>query len=405
MHSTRILLTFLITSLIGCGEKEQTASTEDQNNTHNKESEKHEADSTQSIDKPEVIIPADTAQTKLAYYLGGMSTGDSMSSIYSNTAWRSYQQDIDKQWQNLETNRLNALKSWGDSTLSDYLNDTLPLFYPFSGPDFLHAHSFYPEASEYYMIALEKVYDLPDIDAFNESQHATFLRSMRKSLRDILSKSYFITTHMMEDLTAEKADGVLPLFYAFLARTGHEIIDVYPIEVDNLGRIYKHDSLSYDKNQAVQFKFRAVGDDKIKTLSYFSRSISDRDLDKVHPNFKTFLEQRIPESNAFVKAASYLMHYEGFGVVRDGILRTADCVFQDDTGIPLRYLDQAQWTIHLLGDYTRPIKNFTDRMYQPDLNALYDNTKKTQKLDELPFSLGYHIVGDKIQNHQIFVRQ
>ncbi len=399
-----ILLT--ISLLSSCGnDKKSEDSTEPKTKDSEVQNENNSVDSVHTDKPKEVFVPIDTTQTQMAHYLAGLASFDTTNSIYTSSVWKTYKADIDKQWQSLESNRLQALTSWGDSTLSTYLNDSLPLFYPFSGPDFLHAHSFYPEASDYYLIALEKVYDLPNIENFSENEHTTFLRSMRKSLRDILSKSYFITTHMMEDLTAEKADGVLPLFYAFLARTGHEIIDVYPIEVDSSGAIFTHDSLTYETNQAVQFKFRKVGEKQIKTLSYFSRSISDRDLDKVHPNFKVFLENQVPRSNAFVKAASYLMHYEGFGVVRDAILRTADCVFQDDTGVPLRYLDQSAWEIHLLGDYTRPIKNFTDRMYQSDLNELYDNTKKTRKLDELPFSLGYHIVGDKIQNHQIFVRQ
>jgi len=227
---------------------------------------------------------------------------------------------------------------------------------------------------------------------------------MDNSLRDILSKSYFITTHMMEDLKTDRAEGVLPVFYTFLARTGHHIISVKPVMLDSLGKIFNSEEMTLKKSQAVQFTFRKKGDLNTKTLTYFNRSISDRDLDKKHPHFKRFLTDALPTCNAFVKAASYLMHYRGFGVVRDAVLAHSETIFQDDTGVPLRYIDQNNWDLKLYGAYTRPIKNFTANMYQTDMKTLYDETPANQKYT-IPFSLGYHIVGDKIQNHQFIKRK
>lgn len=348
-------------------------------------------------------IEIDSVQTNIARYLAGLTPYDSSIIKYNTPIWQAYHNKLNEQWLKVEEMRLKALRAWGDSVLSEYINDTLPLFYPFSGPDFLHAHSFYPNASDYVMIALEPVIELPDVSGFTNNQENTFLKSMDRSLRDVLSKSYFITTHMMEDLSEGKADGVLPLFYTFLARTGHDIVDVYPVELDTNGTIYRHDSLSYETNQAVQFKFVKQGEQKIKTITYFHRSISDRDLENKHPEFIKYLAN-LQESNTFVKAASYLMHYAGFGYVRDACMNKSDCIFQDDTGVPLRYLEDGQWDIQLFGAYTRPIKNFTAQMYQTDLKELYEKTEASE-IKHIPFSLGYHIVGDKIQNHQIFKRK
>ena len=398
------LLSVLFLSVVGCGD--------DGTSTSQKESESATvADTaTSTVDtipqEPVVVVePIDTQAQALAYYLAGMVPEDTtmLNGAFQDPAWKAYHADLDAAWARLEEVRFSKLKAWQAEVLSTYTYDTTALFYPFSGPDFLHANAFYPNATKYYFIAIEPVFELPDIANFTSAEHKSFLASMHTSFRDILSKSYFITTHMMSDLQAQKADGVLPILYAFLARTGHEIVEVFPVDVGT-GVVETHDSLSYEKNQAVRFRFRKKGSTYRQSLTYFNRSISDRDLDNKHPEFKTYLANLAPAYNSFVKAASYLMHYEGFSYVREAVLSKCLSLFQDDTGVPLRYMDTAHWDIHLFGDYTRPIKDFSDMMYQSDLNTLYDETPEAEK-GTIPFSLGYHIVGDKIQNHQILVRK
>lgn len=398
MKIVKVVFAIILLASCSTSDKDETDST-----TQSKETLNDTTNSDSVIPKTEVIVQIDSVQTNIARYLAGLTPYDSSVIKYNTPIWQEYHNKLNEQWLKVEEMRLKSLRAWGDSVLSEFINDTLPLFYPFSGPDFLHASSFYPNASDYVMIALEPVIELPYVSGFTNNQENTFLKSMDRSLRDVLSKSYFITTHMMEDLSEGKADGVLPLFYTFLARTGHDIVDVYPVELDTNGTIYRHDSLSYETNQAVQFKFVKQGEQKIKTITYFHRSISDRDLENKHPEFIKYLAN-LQESNTFVKAASYLMHYAGFGYVRDACMNKSDCIFQDDTGVPLRYLEDGQWDIQLFGAYTRPIKNFTAQMYQTDLKELYEKTE-ANKIKHIPFSLGYHIVGDKIQNHQIFKRK
>lgn len=398
MKIVKVVFAIILLASCSTSDKDETDST-----TQSKETLNDTTNSDSVIPKTEVIVQIDSVQTNIARYLAGLTPYDSSVIKYNTPIWQEYHNKLNEQWLKVEEMRLKSLREWGDSVLSEFINDTLPLFYPFSGPDFLHASSFYPNASDYVMIALEPVIELPYVSGFTNNQENTFLKSMDRSLRDVLSKSYFITTHMMEDLSEGKADGVLPLFYTFLARTGHDIVDVYPVELDTNGTIYRHDSLSYETNQAVQFKFVKQGEQKIKTITYFHRSISDRDLENKHPEFIKYLAN-LQESNTFVKAASYLMHYAGFGYVRDACMNKSDCIFQDDTGVPLRYLEDGQWDIQLFGAYTRPIKNFTAQMYQTDLKELYEKTE-ANKIKHIPFSLGYHIVGDKIQNHQIFKRK
>jgi hypothetical protein len=67
-----------------------------------------------------------------------------------------------------------------------------------------------------------------------------------------------------------------------------------------------------------------------------------------------------------------------------------------------RYVDTTQFNVNLFGEYTRPIKDFGDYTIQKDLAELYEKTP-AEKRPSIPFPLGYHVVADKIQNHQLFV--
>ena len=86
------------------------------------------------------------------------------------------------------------------------------------------------------------------------------------------------------------------------------------------------------------------------------------------------------------------------------MLDNTSSIFQDDSGIAIRYVDTNKFDVNLFGKYTRPIKDFSDVTYQKDLAALYEKTPASER-PEIPFSLGYHVVSDKIQNHQLFIRR
>ena len=67
-------------------------------------------------------------------------------------------------------------------------------------------------------------------------------------------------------------------------------------------------------------------------------------------------------------------------------------------------MDSTQFNTTLFGDYTRPIDDFGDHTFQKDLEKLYLNTPKENR-PMIPFPLGYHVVEDKIQNHQLFTKK
>jgi hypothetical protein len=87
---------------------------------------------------------------------------------------------------------------------------------------------------------------------------------------------------------------------------------------------------------------------------------------------------------SLLKAASYLMHETGFSQVRDFLLARSDVLIQDDSGIPLRFFGEENWSLRYCGRYVGPIKVFT-KYWQPDLAEAYARVAPSP----LPFSFGY----------------
>ena len=57
------------------------------------------------------------------------------------------------------------MSKWSDSSFIDKSIDTSLVFYPFSGPDFLHSYYLYPNANEYILLALEDIGNIPKVRA------------------------------------------------------------------------------------------------------------------------------------------------------------------------------------------------------------------------------------------------
>ncbi len=350
---------------------------------------------------PEVTVPKDTTLDRMARFVAALPQIDSNSytALQSDSYWIDFRQSMDENWDKMYKSRLSKMSRWQDSVFSQAHAPALPLFYPFSGPDFLHAFYLYPDAPEYVLAALEPVTEIPPLDTLTVKDRDQFLDSLGRSLRDIFHKSYFITTHMKKDLKMIK--GVLPPLYFFMERAGFEVLTREFITIDNEGMAIATEArkLHWQKTPGVRFLLRHRESRALKTVYYFSISISNQGL-KERPEFVRFLHHRAPY-NTFVKSASYLMHLNSFSDIRQLLLQQSASIFQDDTGIPYRFVKRdTAWHIRLYGEYTKPVKDFSEDKNQKDLDSAYRAGTRLP----LPFSLGYHWGSNK-QNYQLFTRK
>jgi hypothetical protein len=314
-----------------------------------------------------------------ARFLAGLPVRDTPLESYSHDpGWATHATDLDRAWTQLEKEQLAKMRSWAPEALGEFYQDTGPMFYMFSGPDFLYANAFFPNASTYILCGTEPVGPLPEIDKIPPAALAGALANLRKSLDSLLSWSFFITKNMKADLTQRQLSGTLPLLYVFLARRSCTIESVAPVALDSSGNFVTEGK---GVTHGVKIIF-LVPSGREQTLYYFTTDLADWSV-KTNPGFVRFCETQ-GDGMSLLKAASYLMHSNNFSSVRDFLLNHSRIILQDDSGIPLRFFDKDKWDISHYGTYTGPIDTF--KQYpQPDLAK--ENSVNAR--GPLPFSFGY----------------
>jgi hypothetical protein len=334
------------------------------------------------------IIDIDSTLTRMSRLVAGLDTVLN----YNHPAWnvnsiKAFSKETDEKYKQMCSNRLEKLASWHTTNMKEAgVDDSSYAFYPFSGGDFIHLSWLYPNATDYFMVAREEVGTYPTIQSMNDSDVMTYLKGVDLVLRDIYSKSYFITKNMITDIhTENRVDGMLPILLWGVAKNNLEIISIEFFNVDSLGNTLTTTDKKYN---GVVLSLKDKENNKRKSLTYLSADISDKGF-ATYPGIQRYLEKQVPQGcNSFVKSASYLMHYGSFNGIRNLVLNKSNCLVQDDTGIPFKYFDQTLWNVHLYGEYEIPVKDFSSNLFQNDLNAAYKDS--TFYKGPINFSLGYH---------------
>jgi hypothetical protein len=250
-----------------------------------------------------------------AKFLAGLPVRGTPLEKHSNgTMWVTHATEFDRAWERLEQRQLVRIRNWAPSYLAPAYEENGPMFYMFSGPDFLYANAFFPNASTYILCGIEPVGPVPDIDKIPDSVLPSALANLRKSLDSVLSFSFFITKNMKVDLRQQQLTGTLPVLCVFLARTGCTIDSVDLVALDKTGAFVPEGK---GTTQGVKISFTGSAG-RPQTLFYFTTDLADWAI-KVNPNFGKFCEQQ-GEGVTLLKAASYLMHSDNFSQVRGYLL-------------------------------------------------------------------------------------
>lgn len=299
----------------------------------------------------------------------------------------SFSKSLNQKLAEIQKSRLTPITEWNASGLKrNSKSDTTSVFYPFSGGDFLHVNSLYPNANHYVMMAQESVGSIPDFKKMDKVQSKEYIEAVDFILRDIYAKSYFITMNMIKDTKSSPVNGMLPVLLWSVSKTGHTIMKVEELSVDSLGKkTFTPFKVGENKAKAVRITFGNKETGVPKTLTYYSCDISNSGIEK--DKALASVLKSIPPSNCFVKSASYLMHYETFTTIRSTVMDKAVYLVQDDTGIPYSKFDKSKFKLELHGAYEKPIADFSSNLFQKDMADAY---KTNEFVAKLPFSLGYH---------------
>jgi len=344
-----------------------------------------------SVVPPPAAAPpsAPASVNDTARFLAGLpvSEGSPLVPLTQDAAWQQHAAFFDKAWAKLEARQLTGISNWEATYLPEAAEPIPVVFYMFSGPDFLYANQFFPNAGTYILAGTEPVGPLPDVLRFAGPALNPVLQNLERSLNSVLSFSFFITKDMKADLQHEELKGTMPIFYVFLARAGKTITDITFVTLDKNGQPQVSTPASPGKSKGftpgVRITFTGAPDTPPQTLYYFSTDLSDDGI-RSQPGLMKFCEhQGIGDS--LLKSASYLMFENSFTKVRDFLLSHSKVIVQDDSGVPISAFDAAKWSLRFFGSYAGPI-NLFKQYFQPPLQALYQQSNPTP----LGFGIGYH---------------
>jgi hypothetical protein len=353
------------------------------------------------------VVKPDAKTGDYSYFIAGMDSLVNDPKLKASSAtkgYRAYAKSMNDNFGKIEKDRLIPMRNWASAELNKN-KESKVLFYPFSGPDILHATVFYPDADTYILMALELPGHFPDFEKMDSTATTEYLTAVNDALSDVFNKSYFITSKMSKKVSFS-ADGTTPIMCLFLARSGYQVLDIEKYQVTADGgqkQLPTDSSMAFNSNRYLLIHFKKPGTDAIKSLIYFSGNICDDsypNTDKVglkkNAALVAWIEKNTANCNTYLKSASYLMHGNNYSIIRNLILKNSKTVVQDDTGIAFRYFDKTKWNFNFYGSYVKPVKDFSAGAYQADLRDAY--TADSTHVKKLDYSLGYHWQNKEGQN-------
>ncbi len=329
-------------------------------------------------------IPAQPAVTMtdddIARWLAGLPQNGALKAFNLVPVWKEHASELDKAWAESERDRLTKVRAWAPAALGETCTSDAPVFYFFSGADFLYPHALFPNARTYVMCAREPVGSQPDPTRIAAEEMPGALATFRKSLSTLLDFSYFITTDLRRDIDQRHIPGILPVLELILTRQGHRVLEVLPVRCDARGTI-SIDPRVKGGSPGVRIRFQRAEHPE-QTLFYFYGDISNSGL-KTHGGVLKFCET-LGRGRGFLKAASFLPHESGFSQIDQWLLANCFAIVQDPSGIPVRQFPAGKWTLKFWGRNPEPIELFAKYAQQElrDILAAEPGLK-------IPFGFGY----------------
>ena len=320
-----------------------------------------------------------------AKFIAGFDT-DLYSDIQDKKSYKKYQSEVEKYWNLFFAKNILPVQKWVESENITNESDSVTLFYPFSGPDFLYANTFFPYCKNYILFGLEKPGTIPDFNSLADSSINQYFNDLKYSLRQINAMGFFVTQQMKYDFRKSHFNGVVHLLLFYLAKTKHQIIDFTPFYIDYNGNIVPKEKIQeLDKRiQGIMFKFREKNSTKIKTLYYIQVDASNGNL--INKLELTHFISNFQKKISFIKSGSYLLHVDIFSIIRDIVVEQSDKILQDDTGLPFKYFATNNFEVRLFGNYSRTINIYSEK-FQPALEKALRNEKQDKNI---PFKFGYN---------------
>ena len=227
--------------------------------------------------------------------------------LVETDAFKEHQQWMTSNWAQVR-NRIQTMETWRSHEIKIAGTPKKTLLYPFSGPDFLNAYTFFPEHGRYVFFSLERPGTLPDLESVTPAQFAKLLQDVRSAFRDIFERNYFITSYMTKQLTTPWIRGTVPVMATMMALMNRRIIRIEPLD------LFPEITRSFDSPEAkrppvlmraVRIEFGSPNGSSAQQLYYVSLDATDKALE-FYPDFLNWVSQYKP-ATVLIKSVAVLI--------------------------------------------------------------------------------------------------
>ncbi len=332
------------------------------------------------------VIAADPYADDAARFLAGLPgrAESPFKKFEDEKQWLAHAAGFDGAFARWNAGRRPPIAAFQKTELAGKDLESATAFYPFGGPDVVHVMTFYPHNPEYILVGLEPPGSLAKVGKLSETALETQLPHVRKTLSDVLGRSFFITRQMDLQLrSGQVTDGLLPIILVQLVRTNAKILGVAPVTLNHAGDVVAREPAPEQANPGVAIDFQMAEDTGNRRLYYFSVNLGDEKFSG-NTRFHSFLARPARMVSMF-KSTSYMPHRKDFSKIREVVMSRSLAVVQDDSGIPYQFYAAGKWDVALYGSYNTPYGSFRN-LVQRDLQQAYSDPKKTKPL---PFNIGY----------------
>lgn len=306
----------------------------------------------------------DQALNDAARFVAGLPIHNEESKLYALTQseeWKSHARNMDQIWVSYQQSA-TKMASFTLNELSGINKRSRYLFYPFGGPDYLFAGSFFPEADTYFLIGLERTGHPIQVKHPSSKTYKLY----QDAVSDVLSLSFFPTRDRKVEQVNDTIDGVVPVISMLMARMDREIISIEYKSISKEGEIVDTD----EDTGLVEIRFFRKGTGKQQTLYYYATDLSNAGLQENGELLAYIKKLKRKSTTTFIKSASYLMYEDEFSMIRELILDRSRSIVQDDSGIPLHFYKPEKWETVLYGTYDKPTAPYA-AYTQPRLRDMY----------------------------------
>jgi hypothetical protein len=325
--------------------------------------------------------PADVSAADSASFLGGSLDAVPAGITCSGSNYRRYRQTMDRAWSRYDSERAAPMQQWVAEHVS--LEGYSTAFYPFSGPDFVSVHRFFPFADRYVMVALQIAGRPPDLTS-STARCNLVLETFARGAIGFGQLGFFVTEQLYEEFQdGDAVEGITGMLMLMADRSGFAVDNVTPIRIDHQGQISIVDPATSTASDwaSVRLQMTRRADGASVTLDYVRLNLSDAWLND-HDHHAQFIREAASQPVVF-KAASHMPQLGWFELLNQAVASTSPLVIQDETGVPLELLQQ-HMSVEIFGEYTGPNDLFPETPHQSLIDAFASGEPGI-----LPFSWGY----------------